>query len=142
MVELVCKVRIRDKFGNIVGYKLVGDGGLENTIEADVLKALIRNKQIAVNNLILTRDNRLVMSRDKDDRVDMIKISLDLSSFNIGSICDVKNMIIRCKSLQYIDLYNWTMEDVGRFYRDNRDIRNEFYWDNEGHRLVRKCVDE
>ena len=67
MIELSCRVRIKDRSGNIVGYRLVDNHGLEKIIGANKLKALIRNKQVVIDNLLLTKDNRLVMVKNNQD---------------------------------------------------------------------------
>lgn len=61
MVYVTCIEKIRDKSGNnIVAYKLQDINGEIRTLSSDDLKLNMLNKNINVNNLKLTQDNRLI----------------------------------------------------------------------------------
>jgi hypothetical protein len=64
MVEAKCIMKIKDKQGNIQGYRLVDANGMENDINSLDLKKAIANGQIHVSNLKLTSNNRLIDTGD------------------------------------------------------------------------------
>ncbi len=65
MIKATCVNRYRDNSGNIVGYCLVA-GNVPKDFNPDELKSLIKRNKIKVDNLSLTRDNKLIMKSEKD----------------------------------------------------------------------------
>lgn len=60
MITCKCIQKFRDKNNVIYGYRLVDSNGNTRDIVPDQLKQAIKNKQVYVNNLTLTADNRLI----------------------------------------------------------------------------------
>ena len=60
MIKATCTQRFRDKQGKIIEYELMDMYGKRNNIDSDRLKQAIKRKEIEVNNLVLTSDNRLL----------------------------------------------------------------------------------
>ena len=60
MIQAKCLDKIRDKKGNIIGYKLIDKNKNEVAVKAERLKEVIKSKQVDVINLTLTSDNRLI----------------------------------------------------------------------------------
>ena len=58
MIKATCIYRYKDKRGNIIGYCLQA-GDTPKDFSADEVKKLIKNKKISVDNLVLTKDNKL-----------------------------------------------------------------------------------
>lgn len=67
LLTLKCKCldKERDKHGNITDYLLVDRSGNKRQMDAKKLKQLIRNYQLDVVDLTLTKDNRLVDGAEK-----------------------------------------------------------------------------
>ena len=59
-MRVSCTEKLRDSNGKIIKYKLVGFRGMTKIVNAEELKTAMRNKEVAVSNLTLTSDNRLV----------------------------------------------------------------------------------
>lgn len=72
VIRATCINKYRDSKGAIIGYRLRDIHYQEIDMEALELKRAIANKQIDVDNLTLTSDNRLITSV-KEDRVKTIK---------------------------------------------------------------------
>lgn len=60
MIEAKCIMKIKDKQGNIQGYRLVDANDIENDINSLDLKKVIANGQIHVSNLKLTSNNQII----------------------------------------------------------------------------------
>lgn len=65
MLQAKCIEKFRDSSGKIYGYKLQDINGEIQDVQPENLKIAIKNKQIHIVNLTLTRDNRLVDSSEK-----------------------------------------------------------------------------
>lgn len=65
MISTKCLTKFRDETGKIMGYRLVDLNGQKQNVRPEILKEAIKNGQIAVVNLTLTSDNRLVDTSDK-----------------------------------------------------------------------------
>lgn len=64
MIQAKCIQKFRDNSGKICGYRLQDLSGNTKDIQPNNLKVAIRNKQIHVVNLTLTKDNRLVDAKE------------------------------------------------------------------------------
>lgn len=71
MAQVICVGKIRDNSGKILGYKLRSADGRICKVQAFDLKESIRNGSMQVENLAMTRDNRLIDTKTKD--LDAIK---------------------------------------------------------------------
>lgn len=60
MIKATCVDKLRDTSGHIICYALQDCNGWIQDIKSDDLKKMIKSKQIEVDNLTLTSDNRLV----------------------------------------------------------------------------------
>lgn len=60
MAQVICVGKIRDNSGKILGYKLRSADGRICKVQAFDLKESIRNGSMQVENLAMTRDNRLI----------------------------------------------------------------------------------
>ena len=94
---VTCTMKFRDRSNKIVGYRLMGDGRVQD-FEAGELKRAIASGNIRVDNLKLTSDGRLVDCNPfgKPDEMNMVKIQsyrdgrLRSTEFVEGSLDDAK----------------------------------------------------
>ena len=63
-----CILRVKDKNGGIVGYRLEDSKGNEVYVESKLLKNSIKSKRVIVSNLMLTSDDRLIVVKDRWDQ--------------------------------------------------------------------------
>ena len=67
VIDVKCKRRVKDKYGNIVYYVLQDNNGKEMNIKSSTLKLLMRCNKISVSNLRLSSNGRLIkISNDRD----------------------------------------------------------------------------
>lgn len=64
MVYVTCIETFRDNHGRIIGYNIQDMNGNVKDIRACELKKEIKNDHITVNNLTLTKDNKLISNKD------------------------------------------------------------------------------
>ena len=64
MLKVTCTQRFRDKHNNIIGYQIKDKDGNVKNVTAESLKSAIRREIVAVDNLVLTSDNRLVRAAE------------------------------------------------------------------------------
>ena len=77
MIKATCVNRYRDKTGKIIGYCLVS-GQQPKDFTSDELKKLIKLHKITVDNLILTKDEKLRFKTEVDESNIPIKDSIDM----------------------------------------------------------------
>ena len=77
MIKATCVNRYKDNQGNIIGYCLKS-GQVAKDFSSEELKELIKNRKVSVDNLTLTRDNKL---RLKDG------VQTDIPEKNAGYRC-------------------------------------------------------
>lgn len=84
-IKCTCIYKFRDNNGNIKGYRLQDKQGQIQDMESDKLKSAIRAKQIDVDNLTLTVDNRLMSKTAKDaNSMDLERIAYRRGDSPIG----------------------------------------------------------
>lgn len=95
MIKVTCIQKVRDPQGKIISYVLEDCHGNQKVVEPLDLKASIINSDIAVSNLKLTSDGRLIDSKpdDMNTRDDILGINDD---YNAGIF--VKNVAEHLKS--------------------------------------------
>lgn len=93
MITVKCIEKFINNSGIIIGYRLQDINGQTQDTASDNLKNAIRNKQIHVVNLTLTKDNRLVDCNEKQ-----------LPSRALGKQLPQDDIYVKCaKAMVYID---------------------------------------
>ena len=88
MIKALCVEKYKDKNGNIIGYKLQDNNGVQLKFDADQVKKAIFLKQLEVINLKLTSDGRLISTNILESN-DIIKICNYLDRLMITEV--IKN---------------------------------------------------
>lgn len=101
-----CVEKLRDKRGNIIGYKLQDLKGHSTTVSATELKLAIRRKQVVVDNLIMTANGRLIDRKDttNEEIKEVIKTMANTIFENLGYRTDMSfndNSEFDCVSLTF-----------------------------------------
>lgn len=116
MVELKCIEKLRDKHGKIYKYKLIDSLGQSLDITADELKKAIKNEQLRVTNLALTKDNRLVDKKLRQSKEE----KEGTSSYH------TKSYIITSKIVEHIsDNCGYNLEEISPLGTVARLVRND-----------------
>ena len=92
MLRVSCTEVFRDKSGNITGYRLKDANGVSKDIQKDALKDLIRRKEIIVDNLTLTSNNRLVSTTVKESNELTVKVKL-YAEIEPGTFNDIQRSL-------------------------------------------------
>lgn len=89
MVNATCIKKIKDSKNVIVQYRLRDSAGVTLAVTPDQLKWAIKNNKVAVDNLTLTSDNRLVDS-SKSKSTESVSKSTSNKSSKINVVCESK----------------------------------------------------
>lgn len=95
MVKCIYIDKFRDNNGNIEGYKLQDENGRQIDIESKQLKQLIFTNQIAVENLQLTADGRLIDTRDKNKEIKIKCHTVNKDRCNLVLKQDKKSYLLK-----------------------------------------------
>lgn len=113
MNTITCKQlgKYKDKSGKIIGYRLVDQAGAQTQMKSEELKARVKAGNLNVVNLTLTKDGRLIDSKEHRDS------NVKLNRGTPNSVGSVKAMLEKMQNRELKEIRDYIDSRIKRGHR-------------------------